>query len=383
MSHFSGQNRVIVAIGDKIRSMSGFWFNIFIPVSIQPSLLSMPSTRSKRLHQIGVRILLSLAWVCFTAAVLWALGALIFDLNGVVAGVFLILTVGLLLRVRGRWKKLAMASTPFALVLAWWFTQQPRQDRVWQADVAELAWADINGDEITLHNIRNFDYRTETDYTPRWETRKVRLSQLTGADLFINYWGSPWMAHPIVSFQFADAPPICFSIETRKEVGESYSAIGGIYRQYELIYTMADERDVVRLRTNYRKGEDAYLYRTTIKPERARERFMEYMTTINELREQPRWYNAITTNCTTAIRSQHPSSERLPWDWRLLVNGKGDEMLYERRGVVTDGLPFSELREKALINSTAQKANESPDFSRVIRENRPGFPAQPRAEAAK
>ena len=129
--------------------------------------------------------------------------------------------------------------------------------------MAQEPWAEINGDEVTLHNVRNCDYRTETDYTPRWETRTVRLSQLTGIDLAINYWGSPWMAHPIASFQFADAPPLCFSIETRKEIGESYSAIGGLYRQFELIYIVADERDVIRVRTNFRHGEDVYLYRTT------------------------------------------------------------------------------------------------------------------------
>lgn len=335
----------------------------------------MLPTATKRFHRIGLRLLLTVAWVCFIIAVLWAFGALIYDLSSVVAGGFLILTLGLLVRVRGRWKKLAIASVPFALVLVWWCTQEPRQDRTWQADVAELAWVEIQGDEITLHNVRNFDYRTETDYTPHWETRKVRLSQLTGVDLFINYWGSPWMAHPIVSFQFADAPPVCFSIETRKEVGEAYSAIGGIYRQYELIYTMADERDVVRLRTNFRKGEDAYLYRTKIKTERTRARFLEYLTTINHLRDQPRWYNAITTNCTTAIRSQHPASERLPWDWRMLVNGKGDEMLYERGAIVTDGLPFAELKSRALINDAARAANEAPDFSKRIRAGRTGFPS--------
>jgi hypothetical protein len=110
---------------------------------------------------------------------------------------------------------------------------------------------------------------------------------------------------------------------------------------------------------------------------------MEYLKTINELRGQPRWYNAITTNCTTAIRSQHPAGERLPWDWRLLVNGKGDEMLYEHRGMVTDGLPFPELRAKALINSTAQKANEEADFSMTIRQNRPGFQSTFGPEAPK
>ena len=258
-------------------------------------------------------------------------------------------------------------------MLVVWRRQVPRLDRVWQAEVGQLPWAEIKGDEVTLYNIRNFDYRTGTDFTPRWETRTLRLSQLTGVDMFSNYWGSPWMAHPIVSFQFADAPPVCFSIETRKEAGESYSAIGGVYRQYELIYITADERDVIRLRTNYRKGEDSYLYRTSITPERARERFMEYLNTINGLRERPRWYNAITTTCTTAIRAQHPAGERLPWDWRVLVNGKGDGMLFEQNALITDGLTFADLRPRALINSAALKADQSPDFSRLIREGRPGF----------
>ena len=138
--------------------------------------------------------------------------------------------------------------------------------------------------------------------------RAVRISQITGVDVAIDYWGSPWIAHPIASFQFADAPPLCFSIETRKKLGQTYSTIGGLYRQFELIYIAADERDVIHLRTNYR-NEDIYLYRTTISPARARERFLEYIHSLNALRNKPRWYNAITTNCTTSsARSIHPGS---------------------------------------------------------------------------
>ncbi len=310
----------------------------------------------------------------------WSFGALHYDfpvLSSAVAWIFLLGVLTALIVLRGIWKKFAVVSGSFLLVLGWWLSQQPRNDRNWQPDVAQEAWAEIKGDEITLHNVRNSNYRSATDYTPQWETRTVRLSQITGVDMFINYWGSPYMAHPIVSFQFADALPLCFSIETRKEVGEKYSAIGGIYRQYELIYTAADERDVVRLRTNYRQGEEAYLYRTRVTPEKARERFMEYVNTINSLRQKPRWYHAITTNCTTAIRSQHPSSERLPWDWRMLVNGLGDAMLYEKNAIFTDGLPFAELKKKALINKAAVAAGEADDFSRQIREGRPGFPMQP------
>ncbi len=170
-----------------------------------------------------------------------------------------------------------------------------------------------------------------------------------------------------------DAPPLCFSIETRKEVGESYSAIGGLYRQYELIYVVAEERDVIRVRTNFRKGEDVYLYRTTLTPGQAQSRFLEYVATLNTLRENPRWYNAITTNCTTSIRTQRAATKRPPWDWRMLLNGKGDEMLYERKGIATADLPFAELKKQGLINLAAQAADASPDFSALIRKDRPGF----------
>lgn len=306
--------------------------------------------------------------------ILWTFGALYYDgpakalAWGWVAAVLLLLVF-----VKPWWKKFGIIAACFVMILAWWFTLKPRIDGDWQADVAQKPWAEVNGDEVTIHNVRNCVYRTATDYTAQWETRKVRLSQLTGMDLFVNYWGSPWMAHPIVSFQFADAPPLCFSIETRKKVGQTYSAIGGLYRQYDLIFIAADERDVIRVRTNYRKGEDAYLYRTAAGLKQTRERFLEYIHTINEMREKPRWYNAITTNCTTAIRSQRPASERQPWDWRFLVNGKGDELMYERKAILADGLPFAELRQRALINSAAQAANDSPDFSKKIREGRPGM----------
>ena len=258
----------------------------------------------------------------------------------------------------------------FAVVLSWWLTLKPSNDRAWQPDVAQTAWAEINGDEVTVHNVRNCDYRTETDFTPHWETRTVRLSQITGMDVAINYWGSPWISHPIVSFQFADALPLCFSIETRRTIGQKYSALAGLYRQYTLIYIVADERDVIRLRTNYRR-EDVYLYRTLASPAQARERFLEYIKAMNMLHQHPRWYNEVTANCTTSIRTQRSVNERAPWDWRMLINGEADELLYERHAIVTGGLPFSELKQRSLINERARAADNSPDFSQLIREGLP------------
>lgn len=319
------------------------------------------------------RLLRISAYVSAWLFLAWAFGALWFDLplppsiRKVAALIFLIVSGWLWLcgGRRGRIITLGVAVT----VTAWWFTLSPSNDRAWTPDVEQVAWAEIQGDEVTLHNVRNCDYRTETDYTPRWETRTVRLSQITGIDLAACYWGSPYMAHPIVSFQFIDTPPVCFSIETRKEIGESYSALAGFYRQYELIYTVADERDVIRLRTNFRSGEDVYLYHLNASPENARGRFMEYITTLNHLRLQPAWYNAATTNCTTAIRTQHDSTKRAPWDWRILVNGKGDQMMFERGLLKSGDLSFAELKLRSLINPTVIYAAQDPSFSKLIRQH--------------
>jgi hypothetical protein len=317
-------------------------------------------------------------WLILFVFSAWAVGALFYDLpvaaalRTSAAIVYALLMVLAAIFIKGRWRAAAVVFCGGLAVLVWWRTLRPSNDRTWQPDVAEMPWAEVAGDRVTLHNVRNCEYRTEKDFTPHWETRAVDLSHLRGVDLAINYWGSEWMAHPIVSFQFDNAAPVCFSIETRKAVGQSYSAIGGLYRQFALIYVCADERDVIRVRTNYRHGEVIYLYRTTMSPDRARDRFLEYVASINALRVHPRWYNAATTNCTTSIRTQHVAAERMPWDWRILFNGYADQMLYER-GAFAGNLPFAELKQQALINESAQAADADPDFSQRIRAGRAGF----------
>ena len=335
---------------------------------------SAPAPKPKRKLRLLRGLGLFLGWVALFILVLWATAAIYFDFNVpslrvTLAILFAIAMLLAFIFVKSRLRAMTVFVVGFLLVLAWWFTLQPSNERPWQQDVARTAFAEINGDEITLHNVRNCDYVTETNYTTRWETRKVRLSQLTGIDIALTYWGSPWMAHPIVSFQFADAPPVAFSIETRKEVGESYSAIRGLFRQFELIYVMADERDLIRLRTNYRRGEEVYLYRTKASVEQARHRFLEYMSKVNALHERPVWYHALTANCTTSIRTQRAADARAPFDWRMLLNGKSDEMVYER-GALMGNLPFAQLKSQSLINARALAADEA-DFSRAIRRGMP------------
>lgn len=315
----------------------------------------------------------TVAWLAALICSLWATSALYLDFpiaSTAAAMLFVVVVLAAILFVRRKLLKLAITLGVCALVGSWWFTLKPGNDRKWQRDVAETAWAQIDGDQITIHNVRNCEYRAESDFTPRWETRTVLLSQITGMDLAINYWGSPWIAHPIVSFQFSDALPLCFSIETRKTVGQQYSTLEGFYRRYTLIYVVADERDCIRLRTNYRR-EDVYLYHTLATPAQARERFREYINTVNLLHENPRWYNAVTSNCTTSIRAQRAAQLRAAWDWRILLNGKADEMLYEDHAIATGGLPFTQLKQRSLIDERARAADQSPEFSRLIREGLP------------
>jgi hypothetical protein len=269
---------------------------------------------------------------------------------------------------RRRWARLGGLAL-FALVLAWFLSLAPRNDRAWQPDVAVLPGVDVAGDTIVVHGVRDNVYRSEQDYTVRHEDRTYSLAGLRTVDLFLSYWGSPWIAHTIVSFGFDDGRYLAVSIETRKEPGEEYSAVAGFFRRYELIYVVADERDVVRLRTNYR-GEDVYLYRARTPPPTARALLLDYVERINGLRDRPEWYNALAHNCTTAI-PRH-SGARSWRNWKLLANGYLDQLAYEI-GAVDTTLPFPELRARSRVNARALAAGDAPDFSRRIREGLPSM----------
>jgi hypothetical protein len=326
------------------------------------------------------RIAFALAVMIAIALSLWAAMAIYFDSPvawlrtvGAILYIVVVLAACFLLR-RNRWW-LVVAYAGFALVAVWWFSIKPSNDRDWKPDQGKTACAKIDGEWVTIENIRNCDYRTELDYTCAWETRSYNLAKLRGADLFITWWGSPWIAHPIVSFDFGDQGHVAMSIETRNVVGQSYSAIRGFFRQYALAYTVSDERDVIRLRTNYRKDEEVYLFRTTADPALARKLLLDYLERVNDLHERPEWYNALTNNCTTniAVSIAEARGISVNHDWRILLNGKLDELLYEHNGVVTDGRSLAELKEQAHINAAARAADKSPDFSKIIREGRIGF----------
>ncbi len=278
-----------------------------------------------------------------------------------------------LILIRPKRRAILLVFVFFAIVLAGWLSMEPSNDRDWQADVAVLPYADIEGDKITVYNIRNCDYRTETDFTVHYEDRTFDLSRLTSVDLYLVDWGLTYLVHTMLSFGFDDGRYLCISIETRKEEGEEYSTIKGFFRQYELFYVVSDERDAVRLRTNYRKDEITYLYRLTGSSlDVGRKVFLDYLRYINRLKEQPEWYNALTGNCTTQIHGHTEPYTGTRWDWRSLANRYIDEMAYEN-GNLFQGMPFAELKKRSVINPKAQAADADPHFSDRIREGLPGM----------
>jgi hypothetical protein len=272
-----------------------------------------------------------------------------------------------------RTRPLIVFLAGFLLLVAWWSTIPARQDRDWAPEYARLAYATIKGDLVTIHYIRNFDYRTETDFTPRYYDKTFDLRQLDSVDLMASYWMGDAIAHTIVSFGFSGKDFLAISIETRRERDESYSSIAGFFKQYELFYVVADERDLIRLRTNYRKDppEAVYLYRTVASPANARRIFLDYIREINSLAEKPEFYNTLTTNCTTSILTHtRVNPGHLPLSWKVLLSGYVPEYLYEHRRIDTS-LSFAKLRQVSHINAAAQAADKAPDFSQRIRAGLP------------
>jgi Domain of unknown function (DUF4105) len=269
----------------------------------------------------------------------------------------------------------ALAVAAFAVA---WSSVKPSNDRDWQTDVAVLPYATFDGDLVTIHNIRNFDYRTETDFTPQYYDKTFDLRDLDTADLVTSYWMGDAIAHVMMSFGFAERDFVTVSIETRKEKGESYSTVNGFFRQYELIYIVGDERDLVRLRTNYRKDppEEVYVFRTNAPKENVRRLFLDYFKTINSLRTQPQFYNTLTTNCTTnVVRHTRVNPGGGHYSWKVLLSGYAPQYAYER-GRLDQSISFEELKRRSHINDAAHAADQDPDFSRRIRV---GLPRPPTA----
>ncbi len=289
--------------------------------------------------------------------------------RGVVACLFAAFLPAAFVRGRSFSRNMLFCILLFMALLIWWQTLRPTNNKEWAQDVAEISHGTLTGNRLRMYNVRNFEYNGANVVKNRWETRDYDLDTLQGLDLFLSYWASDTIAHTILSWDFADGNHLAVSIETRKDVGQDYSAVKGFLKQYELAYVAADENDIIKLRTNYRK-ERVFVYRLQVSKEQARLLLESYLREMNGLLEQPEFYDALMKNCTTSIllhRNAIAPDDPFPLDWRLFLTGHVDELLYER-GRLNVTLPFSELREKSRIDLRMQSC-QGEDYAKQLRRN--------------
>ncbi|MGB6006499.1 DUF4105 domain-containing protein [Castellaniella sp.] len=265
--------------------------------------------------------------------------------------------------VPARWALAAAA----VLLAGWWISLTPSNHRDWADDVARSLTGSAQGAVVTLHNVRNFDWRSTTDYTVRWQDASYNLDTLQSVDMALSYWMGPAIAHTLVSFGFADGRHLVFSVEIRKERHESFSTVGGFFKQFERSIVAAEERDILYVRAGPR-GERLFLYPIRMPQAAMRQLFLAYVDSANRLADTPKFYNTVTANCTTLVYDMvRPIVPGLPMDIRLILSGYLPEYLYRHGGLDTRQ-PLDVLRARADITQRAAQAGPAADFSQRIRQ---------------
>jgi hypothetical protein len=328
----------------------------------------------RRILQIGG---IAALIVCLLLSAIWTNLAITYQMPGS-AGVRIgaclaldVMAVAALvaLVLRRHWRAVLIYAAACVLVIAWTISINASNDKNWAADVAHGITGVIDGDRLSARNVRNFSWRTETDYTEHWEQRTYDLSKLRSLDLFLGYWMGPSIAHTILSFGFDDGRYLDFSIELRRTRNDQYSAIAGFFRTHELIYIGADERDLMTLRKA--RHEQIQLYRLGTPRERARALLVEYIKQANDLAAHPRFYNTLTTNCTTMIFNMvRAVTSSIPFDWRIILTGYLPSYLYEH-GAVDTHIPLEELRRRADVTGRVDAGLSEVEFSARLREGVP------------
>ena len=327
------------------------------------------------LRRLGRCIFLGIVYACLLVILTWASLAIYFLslpwawAGTILAYAFASFSAWAILFSRRPKMRWALAGL-LLLVIAWYASIQPSHDREWRPEVALMPRAMIDGDRVRITGVRHFDFRTRDDFTIRYEEREVLLSHLTSVDFYISYWAEGPVGHTFLSFNFDNADPVCISIETRPEVGEGFAPIASMFKQFELIYVVGDERDLVRLRTNFR-DEEVFLYRIRTTRERAHDLFRVYLDRINSLADQPEFYHLLSNSCTiNIVRYANAVGRTGGFNFRHLLNGFIDYYLF-RSGLIETNLPFEELRLRSRITEVARAAPNDPDFSKTIRKSLP------------
>jgi hypothetical protein len=315
---------------------------------------------------VALLAFLSGAWA--TLALYYRLpGGLLLRMLGSILWTTVVASLGALAWSRHSWLPLAVYTAIYAIVLWWWAGISPSNQRTWRDDVSRLLAGQVQGNQVVLDNVRNFRWRSDSDYDIRWEQRAYDLDKLDCADAVLSYWSGPAIAHAMISFGFDDGRHLAFSVEVRKRRDQTYSSIGGFFKQFETILVAADESDIIRVRTNVRR-EDVYVYPLSIEPSTMRALFIAYLAAANRLATQPAFYNTFTSNCSTLVhRIARQIDPGLPWDMRLLLTGYLPEYLY-RIGMLDQSLSLDELRQRGHVSARARSIATDADFSRAIRQ---------------
>ena len=249
-----------------------------------------------------------------------------------------------------------------------WSCVRPSNDRDWTVDQAILPYAEIDGDQVHVHEIRNFTYRSTTDYTGDYYDKTFDLSKLKKVYFIVDPFSHlKATAHTFVSFEFEGPEFLAISVEIRKEKGESFSPTLGLLKQYEIMYVIADEKDAIKLRSNYR-NDQVFVYPMNTTQEKVRAMFVEMIERANALKVKPEFYNSLTNNCTTNLvdHANAITPGRIPWSYKILFPGYSDELIYDL-GMIDTNLPFEEARAYFDITDRAEKYVDDPDFSVKIR----------------
>jgi len=320
-------------------------------------------------------------WIILPALALWSTLAIYFSnipgewIRSICAAVFLFWVAISFLTTQSRWRTASYFLTAFVIIIIWWERIPASNTRDWRPEVAELPWATIGTNYAIIYNIRNFDYTTTTNFTIRYDNHEYNMDDIQGVDLALSYFGdTKAVGHTMLSFRFKDMDPLCLSVEVRRQAGDYGPIIlPGFFKQYEIIYILGDERDLLRVRTNFRK-EKLYLYPTTLSAADSRQLLFDILWRINKLVEDPEFYNTLTYNCTMSLLKH--LNKIMPEDiltYRMfLLNGYTDLVVYNMGGIASD-LPFEEMKEAHLVTPIAQQYNDDPDFSLKIRMNLPGY----------
>lgn len=281
---------------------------------------------------------------------------------------WVVATVACLIAARAdAWAGYGLFAGCVAAWTLWWIAIPASAKLDWLPENRHQATGTIVGQTVTIRNVRNFEWTDKHTFVERWEERVYDLAALQALDLYVCTWGNPRIAHTMVSFDFADRPPLCLSVETRREVKERWTVFAGLMKSYELVIIAGDERDLVKSRIALR-GEDVRLYRIASTPGMRRKILALSIAQMNCLAARPRFYNTIFYNCTTEIgRIVWAAGHRFPLNWRLFLTGFVAEYLYDL-ALLDRSRSFCALKENADIRARAGSiGGDDPEFSRRIR----------------